>query len=244
MSWERYQEIDGKMVDTKYISLSEEWHLENDKKFSDYIKDKSIIIVGPAQTLIDSNWGEFIDGHDIVVRFNGYRPDQDEFKSNKFTKDYGKKCHIMYVNGEQDREFGPFDTKSWSEHGLKWLNLKSEHGHTHLYRENVNVRVVGTKPRPCDSALIALIAINDLLEYKPKLISVTGMDFNQGAKLNGYKSMYVPGYEKFPERQGHSDHQFEPNKMAMRKWMIDGKIQCDDVLKDVLLDHTKGAAGI
>jgi len=50
------------------INFYKSIYTEKEKKFADYIKDKSIAIVGPLKS--DLNLGEEIDSHDIVIRFN------------------------------------------------------------------------------------------------------------------------------------------------------------------------------
>jgi hypothetical protein len=43
-------------------------------KFADLTKDKNVAVVGNAQSLFSKNYGEFIDKHDIVIRFNSAAP--------------------------------------------------------------------------------------------------------------------------------------------------------------------------
>ena len=60
MTWEKYQSFhDSVMIN---------------KKYNDYLKNKSVIIVAPAAyttNIEHENTGEFIDSHDVVVRMNG-----------------------------------------------------------------------------------------------------------------------------------------------------------------------------
>ena len=39
-------------------------------KFQEYCKDKTIAVVGNSSCLFDKSYGELIDSHDIVIRFN------------------------------------------------------------------------------------------------------------------------------------------------------------------------------
>jgi hypothetical protein len=50
------------------ISFLKNFYNKDDKQFSDYIKNKTIAIVGPVDSRL--NLGEEIDKHDVVIRFN------------------------------------------------------------------------------------------------------------------------------------------------------------------------------
>lgn len=49
----------------------------------DYIKGKSVAIVGNAQSLFDKHFGKDIDSHDIVIRFNKGFPNNKESQGEK-----------------------------------------------------------------------------------------------------------------------------------------------------------------
>ena len=43
---------------------------ENNEVFKSYFKDKTVAIVGNAESVFEKNDGQFIDSHDIVIRMN------------------------------------------------------------------------------------------------------------------------------------------------------------------------------
>ena len=55
------------------------------------LTNNRVIIVGPANNLISSNLGKFIDSYDIVCRINS-----SYIISNELEKDYGKRCDILF----------------------------------------------------------------------------------------------------------------------------------------------------
>ena len=69
--------------------LNEEKRLTN---FENYIKNKTIAIVGNSGCQIGKNKGEEIDAHDIVIRCNNYPSDE------KYHNDYGKKTNVWVRN--------------------------------------------------------------------------------------------------------------------------------------------------
>ena len=70
--------------------------IDVDPNFKSMLKDKSVAIVGPAETLTGTGQGQLIDSHDLVVRFNTaiqYMP----FASN-LARDIGTRTDILYCN--------------------------------------------------------------------------------------------------------------------------------------------------
>jgi hypothetical protein len=64
--------------------------------FQALVAGKRVAVVGPARTLIGARLGEFIDSHDVVVRFN------DAFQqlpvSSAMSVDIGTRSEILYCN--------------------------------------------------------------------------------------------------------------------------------------------------
>lgn len=65
----------------------------NEKDFEEYIKGKTIAIVGNGPQEIGTSHGKEIDSHDIVIRFNF-------FNNNGYREDYGCKTDLWVVNVE------------------------------------------------------------------------------------------------------------------------------------------------
>jgi len=72
--------------------------IDLDPNFRSMLKDKNVMIVGPAETMLGTCQGEIIDSHDVVVRFNTaiqYMP----FTSD-LARDIGTRTDVVYCNNE------------------------------------------------------------------------------------------------------------------------------------------------
>ena len=87
-------------------------------KLYQIVKDKTVIVVGRAQYLLDEpeyeNQGEFIDSHDIVIRVNSPNPyphleteasATDDFVPLEMQQHLGKKTDILYIRQDMYRFF-------------------------------------------------------------------------------------------------------------------------------------------
>ena len=75
-----------------------------DRKFNHYLKDKSVVIVGPAGYMENSKKGDFIESFDIVVRLNnGWLPTENMYE------DVGKKTTVRWHSAAE-----------WPNTGCMW----------------------------------------------------------------------------------------------------------------------------
>ena len=65
--------------------------LKNFEEYFDYLKDKRVIIVGPAGYMENSYRGEMIDKYDVIVRMNLASPVPPERY-----KDIGSRTDVLY----------------------------------------------------------------------------------------------------------------------------------------------------
>ena len=73
-------------------------YTKNEIEYRRYLKDKNIIIVGPAQSLEGKKLGKMIDSYDIVIRLNNSYPIQLNSVKN-ITKDVGSRTDVLYHTG-------------------------------------------------------------------------------------------------------------------------------------------------
>lgn len=175
-----------------------------DKDYYNFIRNKRVIIVGPAGYLRGQKKGDFIDEFDIVVRINRSFPlDMSDYE------DLGKRTDIRYHNGSQNLvEGGPLHLDHPDISNLKYISCifprhldYFDHHINEMEKEinksNSNVKFHSytdieqfvtfhhmMQVRP--NAGVALVL--DLLNYDPAQIHLSGMTFFKG------KSLYIDSY--------------------------------------------------
>ncbi len=92
--------------------------------FENYLKDKTIAIVGNNGSELGKGKGKEIDKHDVVIRFNNF--------PNGYEDDYGKKTNIWVRHRGTDilnRDLSSIDLILWNEdlsHNIFWDNNQVE----------------------------------------------------------------------------------------------------------------------
>tara|TARA_Y100000361_G_C11135046_1_gene331360 strand:- start:492 stop:1241 length:750 start_codon:yes stop_codon:yes gene_type:complete len=170
------------------------------KKYNDYLRNKSIVIVGPSPYLVGKKRGKFIDSHDIVIRMNkGWKPSPDKIE------DYGSKTTIRYhCMMEHPNNGGDFAIDDMIDYGVEWLvsqfprnldyfhydNLKFEEKNQGkinfhccadlVYFLNIH-RALETRPNVAPSAIF------ELINYDIGSLHLMGCTFLKDGWLDGYK---------------------------------------------------------
>lgn len=70
--------------------------IENENDFSEYVKDKKIIIVGPSKFLEGKKRGKAIDSYDVIIRLNNNYP---IYLNRRVQQDVGTRTDILYHTG-------------------------------------------------------------------------------------------------------------------------------------------------
>lgn len=92
--------------------------LNTNTSYFNSLVDKSIAVVGSSGTLLDKEYGNLIDEHDIVVRFNVSRV-------KGFEKHVGSKTDIRFMNGHAFN--GSSDPNKFKAHDPNFVsNLQNE----------------------------------------------------------------------------------------------------------------------
>ncbi len=167
--------------------------------FDNLIRNKKIIFVGACPNLKNKNLGKFIDGYDTIIRSNN---SVNLIDNDDFVKDYGKRCDVLYINGQFYKEMSPFPLIEWQKKGVKYLCMKGIRGSDRLkYTRIIPLRTITQSIREVSksvlTATMGLFLIHDLLKFNPKELFITGLDFfasrNPKFEVDCYNE-YVDGY--------------------------------------------------
>ena len=176
----------------------------SDKAFSEYLKDKRIVIVGPAPHLLDSENGNIIDDFDIVVRINKSFPVKKEMQMY-----LGSKTDIIYHCLYQIEEHGglvkykemsennvsfiacpyPYKLNPFYKHAKKF-EIEYEKSNSSFGKHYVEkdyyinlVKMIGTRYNTGIGAIV------DLLRYKIDSLHVMGFSFFETGFIKGYRNL-------------------------------------------------------
>jgi lipopolysaccharide biosynthesis glycosyltransferase len=163
-------------------------------EFIDYLKNKSVILVGPSSCMLGRGLGEFIDSFDIVIRTNNML---NTLLDNNLEEDFGRTCDILYTNVTYERDmFDCWRQKKWSTFNLRYLckcMTTDEIKRPLRYKW----RPVPNEPKlPPPTTHLGLKLVYDVLQCDVKSFYITGMDGYQSISdyLDGKNKEYVKGY--------------------------------------------------
>ncbi len=218
-----------------------------DKLFYDYVKDKSIALVGPAESVLNTNRGSIIDKFDLTVRLNKSIP----LPAN-LSKDIGTKTHILY-NSLNTTDFPGENKLSPTLHkkyGIQFVCSSYPFNHSvfqediaryvRKYKFELPFKVMDdNKFRKFEMALgtrpyTGTCAIMDLLSYPIKILYITGLDF--------YYSKYYSQYREISKGQlkhtrNSNIHNAKPQLNYLRHIsLLDDRIVLDNFLNKILYE--------
>jgi hypothetical protein len=142
-----------------------------------WFENKTVVLVGNATSLFDSEYGDEIDSHDVVVRLN-----KAAMLINKFDaeKSHGKRTDVWIF----------WSVREYYRHFDNLPNIKKMHA-GHQCRNNGSIKLVdyiypmelyeqlklvaGPKKNPTTG----FIAIDYILHCQPKQLSVYGFDWKK-----------------------------------------------------------------
>ena len=216
----------------------------------DLIKNKRVIFVGAATNLVGRGMGKEIDSFDVVCRPNGFH--RREWR-RQYKDDYGFKTDVMYFNVQHAREMRPLPARKCAADGIKWFVFKAlSKADNALYSQYVKCRdisnIISVVHKHVFGALMGLFIIEDLLQFEPAELHLTGIDFFITKKpifeVGNYQE-YLDGYlpEKIEEQGniiniGKTDdgHNQKTNTEYIYKLWKDGKIIMPDFITKVMCE--------
>jgi hypothetical protein len=224
-------------------------------EYEQFVKNKSVALVGPAKYLSNSNLGSEIDEHDIVIRLNrGYEI------TELYKKDIGSRTDVLYsCLIERHGNAGKINPNTLvKKHEIKYI-VAPPHSdfkgishktvfHNLVDRNKVNeisklipIRIVdhvfhtklaqkvNCKPNT------GFMAIYDILNHNPSTLSIYGFSFYLDGFMAGCKSGILEEEgkteEEFADKCFNSKRHIQKNMWEYAKKTLLGK-------KNIRLDKT------
>ena len=212
-------------------------------KYSDYLKDKRVVIVAPGGYLKDLNNGMNIDNYDVIVRLNTALPIKESMYDI-----VGSKTHILYnCLNKQPHNGGIIDFENFK---LDWISCPYpdikpfKYDIKQFHEENKNKfkfhiidkiyyiefeKKMGTRPNT------GIGAILDLLRFPLKELYITGFTFLlESGYLDNYKS-YLNSQEKLDKYMETNCHDRIKQVKYLKPIILnDSRIKMDQILINIL----------
>lgn len=210
--------------------------------YKSFLKGKTVVLVGPANTIRGKKLGEFIDSHDVVVRLNHAWPLPEEAK-----EDIGSRTDIIYHNLNPLRAPRRKHLRQMHEAGVKWIVSTHPRNRKHKrrarpihFQKRVNKRLipfttVGLRFRlkmrnRCGPTNTGVLAMAHLLRFKIKSLYVTGFSFFT-TKYEQY-----PGYKKIKPKMAFRWHnQRKHKRFVIRLLARDKRLTVDPIMTRILM---------
>lgn len=215
--------------------------------YSQYLNNKTIVLVGPAKSILNHEYGEIIDNFDLIVRLNKSLPIQ-----NKYKKYVGSRTDILYNSlnitdypGENNININfllnndikficssypliqPFENDIFNFIKQSQYKLPFKFFSEKLH--NYNCKLLKTRP------FTGINAITDLLQYNIKQLFITGIDFYN----SNYCRNSIRKNKKILEKtKNNIIHNSDIQKKYLKYLsLIDDRIIIDQVLDNILYDN-------
>jgi len=215
--------------------------------FTQYVSGKYIALVGPAQSIIDTNKGDVIDKFDIIVRLNKSLPLPAGLK-----KDIGSRTDIVY-NSLNTTDFpgeNNLNPRLYKKYGVSFMCSSYPFNHqifkqdilnyVYKYKFEIPLKVMeDSKFKNFENALhtrpfTGTCAIMDLLSYPIKYLYITGLDFYQTKYYSEYRHI---SKDRLKSTRNGTIHQSKPQLDYLKNIsLFDDRIILDAYL-DKLLYH-------
>ena len=217
--------------------------------FYEYVKNKTVAIVGPAESIKNNIKGNIIDQFDIVIRLNKALP-----LSKNIIKYTGKKTDIIY-NSLNTTDFpgqNILNTKLFKKYGVKFV--VSPYPYSGVFKSDIDYYINRYKfdiPFRCPNKTMYRKFINslmtrpytgtsaiwDILNFPIKMLYITGIDF--------YNTPYYSQYRKIRKStlrslRNNNIHKAYPQmEYLLYKSLNDNRIILDNTLENLLYINYK-----
>lgn len=223
-------------------------------RLSKYLRNKRVVLVGPAPSIIGSNQGKLIDDYDVVVRLNKAVPVPSKLKN-----DIGTRTDILYnCMNPSDECGGPISISVLKKKNVRFLvgafppiekigsqrmRLKkdvmdffsknrlrynnfcyTDKGHFNKLWREVKLPNTG------------IMAITDLLRFPIKELYITGITFFKGGYYSQYRKYDEKGVLEHMKKFGLHKPDRQLKYMA-RELSNDKRVKMDTTLEQIIAEE-------
>ena len=231
-----------------HIQVIQQFLEKYNELFKNFVSNKTIAIVGPAESIMGTGKGKLIDKFDIVVRLNKSLPLPKDLADdigtkttilynslnitdfpgeNRFSNNFLNKYDVKFLCSSYplENEFFRNDILNYikrNKFGVPFKTLSNQ-----LYNSIENS--IRTRP------YTGTCAITDLLNYNVKYVYITGLDF--------YTTRYYSSYRKITKEQLNKNrnnfyHKSEPQiKLLQHMSLYDNRVILDNYLDNLLYNN-------
>tara|TARA_B100000287_G_scaffold429654_1_gene483400 strand:- start:3707 stop:4513 length:807 start_codon:yes stop_codon:yes gene_type:complete len=230
-----------------------------DRKFNNYLKGKSVIVVGPASYMMNQELGDFIESFDVVVRLNKGWKIEDKYK-----KHFGKRTDVRYHCGmEHENNGGAWDISNMIDYGVEWACIQFPKYLDYFHNDISNFEKKNEKYKMnfhCWSDLelymsfhhylgtrmnLGTAAFTDLIFYDLDKLHISGITFLEGGWFEGYEKsnkIYSGGEnadffksKEWETEKGCENHAMIPQRKLLKLISeFDDRVTMDDEIKKVI----------
>ena len=219
-----------------------------DSLFAEYVSEKCVALIGPAESILNTNKGSVIDKFDIIVRLNKSIP-----LPVGLEHDIGSRTDIVYnsLNTSDYPGENKFGTKLYKKHGIKFVSSSYPFNNSIFKQDilnyirkynfeipfktfddnkfNIFEKYLGTRP------YTGTCAIYDLLSYPIKYLYISGLDFYHSKYYKEYREM-TKGQQKYS--RDSQIHQAKPQLNYLKNIsLFDNRIILDSFLDTLLYSN-------
>jgi len=223
-------------------------------KYSNFLKDKRVAIVGPSSLLVGSNQGEYIDSFDVVIRQS-----RNYFIPDHLQKDMGSRTDVVFSSLNDVYDKGHYGTGIYfpinkMKKKIKWLAMAAPNVGERIkrFKKKINkgripVYVVDYdwRLKICEEigrhTSNGIITLCDTAKYDFRELYITGFTFYKMKDVNGwyYYKEYKPDPTKNKGKKKNRGHDFNAEFDYFKKhiWRSKNNIICDNILERILINE-------
>jgi hypothetical protein len=227
-------------------------YYKTEKSYCEFLKNKTVVLVGPAYHTKGTLQADVINSYDVVVRMNlSFR----KFISAKLKRDIGNRMDVLYSALSpyyfHKKLFTPESFLDMKKRKIKWIVCTHVRPTLSLLKKvnsksNIPVTIIQdkhyadirsktkTERKISFKPSTGILTIYDILQYDIKKLYITGVSFYD-TKLINKRRIYHSGYRDDLIYKSKYNHNTPKEIKLMKKWYKDDeRIYCDDVLKEIL----------